>query len=196
MKRGLPTLLALLVLFIVLGVLVILQEPSIGNPIEPTAPPLNATEQGFGENRVYNNIELGAIEAIRFLDPHSEQSVTFARNPIELWTAPFLEDVTVDQTVMQTIERTLVIMPYAYRFVPEAEKLVEYGFLSDGKHYFSILFVMDDGATHTIAVGNPTEYNGRAVYYAVIDGGADMYLIYREPIDYLTSQFLKPPIVS
>lgn len=196
MKRGLPTLFGLLVLFIVLAVLVVLQEPTTGDPIQPTAPASESTEQVFSENRVYNNVESGAIQAIRFLDPHSEQSVTFARNPIDLWTAPFLDNATVDQTVMQTIARTLVIIPYAYRFVPEAERLVEYGFLSDGKHYFSILFVMEDGATHTIAVGNPTEYNGRAVYYAVIDGGTDMYLIYREPIDYLTSQFLKPPIVS
>lgn len=196
MRRGLPTLFGLLVLFIVLAVLVILQEPATNNPIEPTAPAPESTEQAFGENRVYNNIEASAIQAIRFLDPHSEQSVTFARNPIDLWTAPFLEDVTIDQAVMQTIARTLVIMPYVYRFVPEAERLTEYGFLSDGKHYFSILFVMEDGATHTFAVGNPTEYNGRAVYYVVIDGGTDMYLIYREPIDYLTAQFLKPPIVS
>ncbi|MCU0480173.1 MAG: DUF4340 domain-containing protein [Anaerolineae bacterium] len=196
MRRGLPTLFGLLVLFIVLAVLVILQEPNTGDPIQPTAPPLEITQQAFGENRVYKDLEIGAIQAIRFLDPHSEQSVTFSRNAIDLWTAPFLEDVTVDQTVLQTIARTLVILPYAYRFVPEAEKLTEYGFLSDGKHYFSVLFVMQDGTTHTIAVGNPTEYNGRAVYYVVIDGATDMYLIYREPIDYLTSQFLKPPIVS
>jgi len=196
MKRGLPTLFGLLVLFIMLAVLVILQEPATNDPLSSIEPTTEATEQVFGENRVYNSIVASEIQAIQFLDPHSEQSVTFARNPIGLWTAPFIEDVTLDQTAMQTIERTLVILPYAHRFVPEAERLAEYGFLSDGKHYFSVLFVMEDGATHTLAIGNPTELDGRAVYYVVVDDGADMYLIYREPIDYLTSQFLKLPIVS
>jgi hypothetical protein len=196
MRKGLPTLFGFLVLFIVLAVLVVIQEPPSADPIEPTAPALSQTEQVFGENQVYNGLEGSAIQAIRLLDPHSEQSVTFTRNPINLWITPYVEDVVLDQTVMQTIERTLVIMPFAYQFMPEAEKLIEYGFLADGKHYFSILFVTDDGTAHTIAVGNPTEYGGRQVYYAVVDDREEMYLIYREPIDYLTSQFLKPPIVS
>jgi hypothetical protein len=109
---------------------------------------------------------------------------------------PFIEGVSLDQTAMQDIDRTLVIMPYAHQFIPEAQRLTEYGFLSDGRHYFSVLFTMDDGTTHTISIGNPTEFNGRAVYYAVVDEREEMYLIYREPIDFLTQQFLKPPIVS
>lgn len=195
MRRGLPTLLALLVIFIVLAVLVIIQEPRTPSALEPTPQPTDQTK-GFGENRVYINLDGDAIQAIRLLDPHSGQSVTFARNPIRFWTAPFIENVTLDQTVMGYIERTLELMPYAHQFIPQAERLTEYGFLPDGRHYFSVLFTMDDGTIHTIAIGNPTEYGGRAVYYAVVDEREEMYLIYREPIDYLIEQFLKPPIVS
>lgn len=196
MRRGLPTLFGLLVMFIMLAILVVIQEPRTPSAIQPTAQPTDQTGQAFGDNLVYIGLDASAIQAIRLLDPNSEQSVTFARNPIRLWTAPLIENVALDQTVMQTIERTLVLMPYAHQFIPEAQRLTEYGFLSDGRHYFSVLFTMDDGTVHTIAIGNPTEYNGRAVYYAVVDDRAEMYLIYREPIDYLTQQFLKPPIVS
>ncbi|PJF31622.1 MAG: hypothetical protein CUN52_02685 [Phototrophicales bacterium] len=196
MRRGLPTLFGLLVIFIVLAILVVIQEPRNPSAIQPTAQPTDQTNQGFGDNRVYIGLDASAIQAIRLLDPNSGQSVTFARNPIRLWTLPFIEGVSLDQTAMQDIERTLVIMPYAHQFIPEAQRLTEYGFLSDGRHYFSVLFTMDDGTTHTISIGNPTEFNGRAVYYAVVDEREEMYLIYREPIDFLTQQFLKPPIVS
>jgi len=196
MKKSLASLFGLLVLFIILAVLVVIQDPREADPIQPTTPPSGESTQVFSQNVVYNGLDASAIQAIRLYDSNSDQSVTFARNPIQLWTAPYIEGVALDQEVMRAVERTLVLMPYAHQFMPEAQRLTEYGFLSDGTHYFSILLVMDDGTAHSIAVGNPTEYDGRAVYYVVIDDRPEMYLIYREPIDYLTSQFLRPAIIS
>lgn len=140
--------------------------------------------------RVYPELTEADLQAIRLRSPDTNETFTISRALDGSWTATDHEG-TLDQTAAATIARTIVLLPFdrTLAMVSDAA-LEEYGFFADGR--LSIEIVLTDGQTHAVLVGSraPSE----VVYYGLVDDRAEIYLLYRGAIDFLSQQLRTPPV--
>jgi len=174
------TLIFLLMGFVVLAVIVALQNAQQNAILATPIPLTNAVFQTFGTDD---------IQAVRLRSPESGESFSISRAADGTWTSE--SSGTLDQTEANNIARTMVAMMFSDSFtVPEGDNLMTYGFTPEG--VLSVEIVLANGESHAVAVGyrTPTEEN----YYAVVDDRAGLYLIDRPAVDYLISRLKSPPI--
>jgi hypothetical protein len=140
--------------------------------------------------RVYPDLQEGDVQAIRLRNPESNETFTINRTLDGAWEAPDHQG-TLDQTVAYTIAQTIVLLPYDRTLPPVAdEELAEYGFTADGR--LSVEILLADGGTHAVLVGSRAPSD--LVYYGLVDDRAEIYLLYRGAIDFLSQQLRTPPV--
>jgi hypothetical protein len=179
-------------LFAILAILVILtsQEPETAGMPQPTAA---ETAESLPEGtllRVFPDLTVLDIQAIRLEDLNAGQELTLARDTNGRWTAPDLEG-ELDTEAASNVARTLVLLPYArsINIVPDTQ-FEDYGLAPRPQLLFQILEV--DGASHAIAVGNLSDAGHS--YYSVVDERDEIYQLERGAVDFLKNLISTMPI--
>jgi hypothetical protein len=201
-RRGLVV---LAILFAGLVALVMLQgrdqpAPPIAvdeiSPEVPQTPAVDATatpqptEPAANFTRLYPEMAVLDIQAIRLEDPNSGEKFTISRGEDGQWTAPENEG-TLDTEAASNIARTVALLLYE-RIIEadEQTELNQYGFSPNGRLFIQV--VMRNGETHAIGVGAFTPSGG--AYYAVISENDDIYLLERGQMDFLMNYLSNPPL--
>lgn len=174
------TLIILLFIFIALAGVALLQS-RLTAPVEET-PYL----------RVFPDLAVLDIQAVRLRDPNSDLEFTISRGTDGQWTAPnAAAEESLDADAASNIARTVVLLHYQ-RTLPldGSTRLAEYGFAPNGGFFIEV--VLPDGNGHVVAVGALS--GSRTVYYALVDDRQEIYLLERAPVDYLITQLAHPPL--
>jgi hypothetical protein len=136
--------------------------------------------------RVYPNIAVLDILAVRISDPSSGDVLTFRREDDGTWVADEVA-VEIDQEIGTGVARTVALLPYTQTIDPPPNgDLAQFGFrvTSDGEvANFNIQIFMTDGSIHFVAIGDPLQI--RPDFYALVDDRSEIYTIQRSAIDYL-----------
>jgi hypothetical protein len=186
MKRETRTIIVLAVLFVGLAVALFVQQGGLSGDPTPTPPPTPIFQRLFPE------LEVLQIQAIRLLVPFTGDSFTITRLPDGTWSAPGV-DGTLDTEAATLIARTVVLMPYRHSFTPpEDASLEQYGFLPEGNE-FSILFITTEGQQHIISVGYPSQ--DEPTFYVSVDNRDELYMVERGPLEFLAGYFSEPPML-
>jgi hypothetical protein len=188
-------LLVLLAVFVVLAVLTTLtsqppaEAPAPTATVEAEATP-EATFEAGSLLRIFPDLRVLDIQAIRLEDLESSQQLTLTRAADGTWTAPDLEG-TLDTEAATNIARTLVLLPYArsINIVPDTE-FETYGLAPTPRLMFQIL--KTDGSSHVIAVGSLIDTE--AAYYTLVDERDEIFQTERGAVDFLKNQIGTPPI--
>lgn len=184
--KGFRTLLILAIAFVALVGVLFLQEKALNENAPPTVPPQPTPIL----ERVFPELELSRITAIRMIVPDTGRELIIARNEGGEWVAPAL-DGTFDQEAAVLIGRTMVLLPYRRSFdIDETTNLAQYGFDPNGGIWLQ-LFTIDE-EEHTVAIGDPSFDS--PTFYALVDDRPTLYLIERPPIDFLLQYFVNPPV--
>ncbi|MBK8025605.1 MAG: hypothetical protein IPK19_30490 [Chloroflexi bacterium] len=172
--------LSLLVIFVGLAILTATQGPPAesNQSLTPVTPFF----------RVFPELAVLDLAAIRLRSPETNDALTVARDAQGLWQVVDREG-TLAEGAGSNLARTISLLPYTSETAP-VEALSEYGFQPEG--IFSIEIVLIDSATHVVAVGYRTPTADG--YYAFIDDRPEMYVLDRAAIDYLISQLREPPV--
>jgi hypothetical protein len=184
----------LLGLFITLAVLVALTGQPTSDPSAITATPAGPTPtpefQKGSLLRIFPDLRVLDIQAIRLEDLSTGSQLTLLRDEQGNWTAPDLND-PLDETAASNIARTLVLLPYgrSINILPETD-FKDYGLAPTPHLLFQILKV--DGESHVIAVGSLTETE--AAYYTLVDERDEIFQVERGAADFLKNQIGTPPI--
>ncbi len=182
----------LLILFALLAAAVALQNQHIVTPtpwptITPT-PAISPTPTGT-LLRVFPDLAVLDIQAIRLQNIADGTEITLARDAAGNWTMPDTEQA-VDSTGASAIARTLVLFPYAHSInILDDTKFSDYGFDPNPELLISIL--KTDGETHTIAVGNLMD--SALAYYVLVDERDEIFLVERGAVDFLRNSIASPP---
>jgi hypothetical protein len=193
--RNRITLLGLLVVFIILAALTALtgqQEPT--PPDVPATAEAELTPEATFEMgsllRIFPDLRVLDIQAIRLEDLSSGEQLTLVRAEDGRWTAPDLEG-ELDETAARNIARTLVLLPYArsINILPDTE-FETYDLAPTPRLMFQILKV--DGSSHVIAIGGLLDSG--AAYYTLVDERDEIFETERGPVDFLKNQIGTPPI--
>lgn len=193
-RRAFPLLPALLAIFAVLAALLLLQgsQPPPALPDTPTATATLAVSPVPTGTllRVFPELAVRDIQAIRLENAAGEQSFTLSRGPDGLWTAPDAAG-TLDTEAASAIARTFALLPYgrSINIAPDTD-LSAYGFAETPRLLFQI--VLTDGSGHAIAIGSLTP-DGSA-YFALVDERDEVYLLERGPVDFLDGYIQSPPL--
>lgn len=182
MKRR--TLLFFLLGFIALAVLALVQRQQ--------TPPLETMllDQMPDLRRVYPDLAVLDIQAIRLRDPNSDREFTLSRAANGTWVVPD-SDVSIAANAASNIARTVVLLHYERTQPLEADtNLAEYGFRPNGRLFIEVLLRNDEG--HIVAIGDLS--GSRRVYYALVDDRPEIYLLERSPVDFLITQLTNPPL--
>jgi hypothetical protein len=186
MRSNLRTLAFLAVLFVALALALVVQQGGLtptGQPVAPTAI----------FQRLFPDLEVRQLQAIRLLVPYADESFTIARAADGTWAAPGYEG-RLDPEAATVITRTVVLLPYRHRFLPpEDADLEQYGFVPD-QNEFAILFVTLDGEQHSINIGFPSRDS--PTFYVLVDDRPEIYLVERPPLDVLAGYFRERPILD
>lgn len=186
----------LLVIFVALAGLVLLTNQKPGTaPAPRTAAEVTeeATEgvalEGF-LIRVFPDLAVLDIEAIRLEDLDENHELTLVRASDGSWTAPDLEG-ELDSEAASSIARTLALLPYArsINILPDTD-FEDYGLAPRPRFLFQIL--KTDDTSHVIAVGSLIETG--SAYYSLVDERDEIFQMERGPIDFLTNLIYPPPI--
>lgn len=184
MKQG-GTLLGLALVFVLLMGVFILQERALREDArrpQPTPTPIL--------QRVFPDLAVIDIDAIRLLDPTNDNSFTIARGSNDEWVAVGMEGV-LDQEAATLIARTMVLLPYRESFaIDDDTDLTQFGFRPTGD--FILLVITSAGVEHSVAIGDPTMNSPN--FYGAVDDRNEIYLIERPAIDFLVDHFLNPPV--
>jgi len=179
MKNSRSSLIIFLIVFVVLALLVALQNMHYTPPPEATTYP-----------SVFSDVNLDNLQAIRLRSPETGQSFVLSRAEDGTWTAPDSAG-TLNATEADNIARTMVLMPFE-RILPlnPSDDLTTYGFTPEG--ILAIEILLTNGDSHAVAVGyrTPTENS----YYALVDDRPSLYLLERGAIDFLISRLKSPPV--
>jgi hypothetical protein len=138
-------------------------------------------------DRTFPTLSIQDIRAIRLSDPNSDVAFIMTQDGSGTW-------VTDEGTPLNEngalIARTMELLPYLriLPVTPEAD-LTEYGFAPNGLIRAEI--VMNDDSVHGVAIGRLTD-SGDA-YYALVDNQPSIYVLLRNPVDYLITQLRNPP---
>lgn len=175
-RRGLIILAAV---FAALAIMALIQNPA--PPALETPPPVQ---------RVFTDIGLTDIQAVRLRAPDGSRTFTMSRMDDGYWLAVDQED-QIDQTSAENIVKTLVVLPYR-RTLPltAAVQLADYG-LRPVKN-LAIEILLRNGQGHAVLVGDLS--GTLTTYYALVDNRAEIILIERAPIDFLLTQFAALPL--
>lgn len=176
MNRDRRLLIVLGLVFVALAALLVLQS-------QPAAAPT------FSQNRVFDGLREGDLQAVRLTNPPEGLSLTLVRALDGVsWTVPDSAG-TLNQDVAMLIARTMILLPAINTVQPEQEMSV-YGLLPTPG--ITVEFILFDGTAHSVAVGfrNPTETG----YYAAVDERPDIYILERAAVDFLISVLRNPPI--
>jgi hypothetical protein len=193
-RRGFPLLPVLLVLFAALAALALLQgsQPPAALPPAPTvtvSPALSPVPTGT-LLRVFPDLAVRDMQAIRLQDTVNDRSFTLSRAADGTWTAPEA-DGTLDTEAASAIARTFALLPYARSInIVSDTDLSAYGFSETPRLLFQI--VLTDGSGHVIAVGDLTA-DGSA-YFGLVDERDEIYLLERGPVDFLSGYIQFPPL--
>lgn len=193
-RRALPLLPALLAVFAALVALVLLQggQPPPAPPDTPTATATLAVSPVPTGTllRVFPELAVRDIQAIRLEDAAAGQSLTLSRGPDGQWAAPDAAG-TLNAEAASAIARTFALLPYgrSVNLAPDTD-LSAYGFTETPRLLFQI--VLTDGSGHAIAVGSLTP--GGSAYFALVDERDEIYLLERGPVDFLDGYIQSPPL--
>lgn len=193
-RRAFPLLPALLALFVALAALALLQgrQPPPALPAAPTTTAILALSPIPTGTllRVFPELAVRDIQAIRLESAASAQPFTISRRPDGVWAAPDAAG-TLDLDAASAIARTFALLPYgrSINIVPDTD-LSAYGFTETPRLLFQL--VLTDGSGHVIAVGGLTP-DGSA-YYALVDERDEIFLLERGPVDFLEGYIQSPPL--
>lgn len=156
----------------------------IQNPAPPTL------ETPAPVQRVFPNIGLADIQAVRLRAPDGSRTLTISRADDGYWTT-LDQEGQIDQTAADNIAKTLVLLPYR-RTLPltASTRLVEFG-LQPAKS-LAIEVLLHDGQGHAVLVGDLS--GTLTTYYALVDDRAEIILIERPAIDFLLTQLRATPL--
>lgn len=184
------TLIFFLALFVVLAAIVFLQENEEAPPPPPT--PTITPEFEFQGTllRVFPELAVLDIQAVRLEDLTTDSQLTLARDDEGQWTAPGLEG-ELDTSAASSIARTIVLLPYGRSInILNNTEFSDYGFNPAGQMQIQVLKL--DGSSHVIAVGGLTD--SEASYYTLVDERDEIFEVERGPVDFLRNHILSPPI--
>lgn len=158
-------------------------DPGVSQTPDPTEPSTTFT-------RLYTEMAVLDIQAIRLEDPNTGEKFTISRSQDGNWTAPDSRG-ELDLEAASNIARTVALMLYE-RSIPTTEEtdLSQYGFGSKGR--LLIQTVMNNGESHAIAIGAFTPSGN--TYYAVVNDKNDVYLLERGQVDFLINYLRNPPL--
>ena len=193
--RNRIALLGLLAVFIILAAVTALtgQQPTVAPAAPATAEAELTPEATFEAGsllRIFPDLRVLDIQAIRLEDLDSGQELTLVRDNDGTWTAPDLEG-TLDETAATNIARTLVLLPYArsINILPDTE-FETYGLAPTPRLMFQILKA--DGSSHIIAIGSLLDTE--AAYYTLVDERDEIFETERGAVDFLKNLIGTPPI--
>ncbi len=181
MNGGRRTLVIFALIFLVLLALTLVQNRQVAE--QPTPTP----EVTFF--RVFPDIAVLDIQAIRLRNPAGDESFTISRAEDGTWQAPEFEG-TLDENAASSIARTMVLLPYTRTLPLEADTPLDtYGF--QPTPVLMVEFILVTGEVHAVAVGfrTPSETG----YYAIVDDRPDLYVLERAAVDFLILVLRQPP---
>lgn len=188
---GLPLIPTLLALFVLLAALTLLQDSPAASP-QPTAtavPAVTPLPTGM-LLRVFPDLTVLDIQAIRLQNLQNELSFTIARGADGVWTAPG-QTGALDTSAASAIARTFVLLPYARSInITPRTNFSAYGLTDTPRLMFQL--ILTDGTGHAVAIGNLTPDG--AAYFALVDERDEIYLIERGPVDFLNGYIQSVPI--
>jgi hypothetical protein len=179
-------------LFVALVALIISTNQPVSEtpPLLLSTPTLEATAAPTGTLlRVFPDLRVLDIQAIRLQDISSGSQLTLARDSAGNWTAP---DVAgeLDENAASDIARTLALFPYTRSLnIVEATDFADYGLAPNPRLLFQMLKA--NGSSHVIALGSLTESG--VAYYAIVDERDEIFLVERGPVDFLETLIFSPP---
>lgn len=170
--------------FIILAIVVVLQNPR-GNP-EEVMPTAEVTESPLLSGtllRVFPELTVLDIQAVRIESPAEDRSFTIARGADGEWISPDTE-TTLEEGSASDIARTIVLLPYgrSINIVPDTN-LELYGIAPIPQYLISI--VLSNGEGHIIAVGKLSEDD--PIYYSLVDERDEIFEVERGAIEFLTN---------
>ncbi|MBZ0294459.1 MAG: hypothetical protein K8L99_17985 [Anaerolineae bacterium] len=176
------TLLLMLIVFVGLAALVLVQNNQEQPPLPTPQPDVSVTATTPGLLRVFPELSVLDIQAIRLERPDADQTLTLQRDSNGQWTS----NSDIDPETATNIARTIVLMPYGNSInIVSTTDLSTYGFGETG--HLLIQFVQMNGEGHGVIVGGvDPDY---PVYYALVDERDEIFRIERGAVDFL-DQFL------
>ncbi len=140
--------------------------------------------------RVFPQMAVLDIQAIRLENPQSGDNFTISRAADGTWTAPDSEQM-LDTEVATTIAQTVVLLPYEGTVtLTEDSDLEGYGFQSDPRLFIQVL--LSNGDAHIVAIGELTP--SAAAFYALVDERDEVYLLDARAVAYLLTTLESPPL--
>lgn len=175
--------------FIVLAIAAVVQN-TIGNSALPTPEQTESPLASGTLLRVFPDLAVLDIQAVRIDDPTADQSFTIVRDANGNWTAPEVTG-TLDAGAASDIARTIILLPYgrSINILPDTD-LSEYGIAPDPEYLISV--ILQSGDAHIIAVGKIADDD--PIYYAVVDERDEILEVERGAIDFLTNFLDSPPV--
>lgn len=153
--------------------------PTVDLTVTPTLPPLL---------RVFPDMTVLDIQAIRIEDPNTSDSVTLSRDASDNWTSPDIEG-QLDNNKASDIARTIVLMPYSRSINITSETVLkDYGFDPNGQLFVSL--IMKNGDSHILAIGALSETE--PIYYVLLDERDEIFEIERGAVEFLRNFLLSP----
>lgn len=185
------TLLILLVTFVALVIITLIQSAPPAAPQTPDEPtPIILNTETFPYLRVYPDIAVSDIQAIRLRDPATNETFSISRTADGNWSSTD-QAGQVDANAASVLEKTIVLLPYQRTLpITASTQMDEYGFQPNGQLFVEI--VLNDNSGHVVAIGGLTT-TGRN-YYALVDERPEIYLLERGAVDYLIATYRNPPI--
>jgi hypothetical protein len=180
---------SLLILVVIFAVMVVVTLVQNGTLSFGTAPTVEVQMTPF-LHRVFPDMAVLDIQAIRLFDPNTERSFDISRTADGSWTALGLYG-TLDAKAATAIASTVVLMPYQ-RSLPleETTKLEDFGFRPQPNLLVAVLLA--NGEQHAIVVGGVVAT--QAQYYALADDRKEIYLLERGAVDFLANYLELPPV--
>jgi hypothetical protein len=184
----------LLVTFIVLAIAAVIQS-TIGNQaasqrLTPTPEVTDAAPQTGSLLRVFPELAVLDIQAVRIENPTDDQSLTIVRDSSGNWTSPDLEG-TLDTNLATDVARTIVLLPYGRSInILNDTDLGDFELAPTPQYLISI--VLSDGTGHILAVGKLSESD--PIYYVLVDERDEILEVERGPIEFLTNFLNSPPV--
>jgi hypothetical protein len=184
-------------LLILLGAFVLLLAAAFlqgrSNGPQPTlAPPtaeITVTPTLLPLLRIFPDMTVLDIQAIRIEDPNTSDSIILTRDASNNWIAPDHEG-QLDTDDASDIARTIILIPYSRSInITSQTVLGDYGFEPNGQLFISL--VMKNGEGHVLAVGALSETD--PVYYALLDERDEIFEVERGPVEFLRNFLLSPP---
>lgn len=181
----------LFVVFLALVGLLVMQNNQITEEAQRPPTPTPTPESAGGTLlRIFPELRVVDLQAIRIEDPNTGENVSISRDSEGVWQS--LDPAqTLERTDASSIARTIILLPYNKSVnILNETKFADYGL--DDSPYLLLQFVLVDGSGHGIIVGDLTP-SGEA-YYSLVDDRDEIYEIERGPIEFLLDFVLLPPV--